>query len=396
MAIGLYIHLPWCIKKCPYCDFNSHVRQAQTLPVALQQQYAQALHRDLSSDIDWLGNKPEVSSLFFGGGTPSLFAPDVIQTILQQVDDTVNLSSTAEITLETNPGSLDLGQPRQAQARLAGYRAAGVNRLSIGVQSFNPQALQRLGRIHSQEEACQAYQMAQTAGFDNINLDLMFGLPGQTQAELMQDIQTAIALQPEHLSYYQLTLEENTPFYYRPPTLPDDEALWDWQQAALMQLSNAGYRRYEISAYTHDRVCQHNINYWEFGDYLGIGAGAHGKHSHNGIVRRVKPKAPNTYMNSVSSDVMQLVTVDNQLQTYPVTSAELPFEYMMNRLRLFTPFDLQDFTDKTGLPLSHIQPVLSKAQAHDLLALTRQQAQVTPKGHTYLNEWLDWFHIDKE
>ena len=287
-ALGLYLHFPWCVRKCPYCDFNSHALRGE-VPEA---DYVAALLRDLDADLESLGDRVRpASSAFLGGGTPSLFSGAAIGQVLDGVRQRLGFTDEAEITLEANPGTVD-------EAHFAGYRAAGVNRLSIGVQSFNPAHLQSLGRIHSRDDALRAMRVARGAGFENVNLDLMFGLPGQSADEALADLAQAIDLAPTHLSVYQLTLEPNTEFAARPPTLPDDDRIADMQAALQARLADAGYAQYEVSAYARPgRRSRHNLTYWTFGDYLGIGAGAHGKWTRDGQPRRrAKHKHPKTYL----------------------------------------------------------------------------------------------------
>ena len=436
--VGLYIHIPWCVKKCPYCDFNSHVvpkqfRQAQlqtgpgmtpvkvqasanpnnssavtgsastskpvisAIPLDLQETYVAALLHDLATELAWLGYQPVVSSIFFGGGTPSLLSPYLIGQILETITQHCHLEATAEITLEANPGTLELDTAMAGSMLkyLTELRATGVNRLSIGVQSFNPQMLKRLGRVHTQYEAQQAYQAARQAGFERINLDLMYGLPGQSQADMLADIKQALTLDPDHLSYYQLTLEENTPFFFKPPSLPDDDHLYEWQTHALNLIQAAGYQRYEISAFAK-KLCQqsqHNLNYWRFGDYLGIGAGAHGKVQRaDGLIqRRIKPSAPNAYQQVFQQTQSALVSPGLEIQT--LTTNQVVFEFMLNQLRLFEPVSLAHFVACTGQAVTVIEPVLDQARQHGLIERDEQQEsfRVTPRGHDYLNTWLTWF-----
>src|ERR1700733_8857798 len=287
IPLSLYVHIPWCVRKCPYCDFNSH-NAPENLP---QQDYVDALSRDLEQDLP-LAQGRMLQSIFFGGGTPSLFTPDTIAKIIDDVSARLRLADDVEITLETNPGTVEHGP-------FAGYRDAGVNRISFGVQSFDDSALKRIGRIHDASEAERAVKMAQDAGIDNINLDLMYALPQQTIDGALADVEKAIALQTPHLSHYQLTLEPNTPFAANPPPLPDDDSAWDMQEACQSRLAAAGLNQYEVSAYARSgKHCRHNMNYWQFGDYLGIGAGAHGKitNADGGVRRRWKVRAPRGFL----------------------------------------------------------------------------------------------------
>lgn len=338
LPLSLYIHIPWCVKKCPYCDFNSHA-QVDGIP---QEAYVTALLADLDRDIaDYgaaLGGRA-LHSIFFGGGTPSLFSPDSIARILDGVKHRLDFNSGIEITLETNPGTVEHG-------RLDGYLAAGVNRISFGVQSFDDDKLRRLGRIHSASDAARVVGEARAAGFDNFNIDLMYALPGQDLAGAARDIEQAIALAPTHISHYQLTIEPNTAFASRPPTLPDSDAAWDMQEHSQHLLAEAGYSQYEISAYAKpDRRSQHNLNYWHFGDYLGIGAGAHGKLTDaatGSIRRRAKQRTPRAYLQHAgqSRGIASEATLAN---------IDLPFEYMMNALRLVDGVPMGEFAQRTGL-----------------------------------------------
>jgi len=289
--LSLYIHFPWCVRKCPYCDFNSHAVRGD-LP---EDQYIDALLADLESDLPRVWGRP-VRSVFLGGGTPSLFSPEAIERLLAGVRARVTLVPEAEVTLEANPGTVET-------ERFRGYRAAGVNRLSIGIQSFQPEQLQKLGRIHGRDEALAAAQAARAAGFDNFNLDLMFGLPQQTLDEALADLRTALALNPTHLSLYQLTLEPNTLFHAQPPELPDEDVLAAMQEALQAELADAGFTQYEVSAYARaGRRCRHNLNYWQFGDYLGIGAGAHAKITDaDGITRLWKVKQPRNFLETAGT-----------------------------------------------------------------------------------------------
>ncbi|MBU6478245.1 MAG: radical SAM family heme chaperone HemW, partial [Xanthomonadaceae bacterium] len=319
--LSLYIHIPWCVKKCPYCDFNSHGLRA-AMP---ERDYVVALLADLDADLADFGDTVrgrEIISVFFGGGTPSLFAPDSIAEILDGTSTRTPFASDCEITLETNPGTVEHG-------RFDGYLKAGVNRISFGVQSFDDEKLRALGRIHSSGEAESAVKLAQDAGYTNINLDLMYALPNQNLDDALADIERAIALQPAHLSHYQLTLEPGTPFARRPPPLPDHDAAWDMQEACQARLANAGYAQYEVSAYAQSgRRCRHNLNYWQFGDYLGIGAGAHGKLTNERAVRRRwKTRSPVAYLQNARTP--QRIGGDET-----VDAEQLPFEFMLNALRL--------------------------------------------------------------
>ena len=379
--LSLYIHMPWCVKKCPYCDFNSH-GLGGTPP-----RYAEYID-DLLADLDGdradfaqaLGTRPLVS-IFFGGGTPSLFAPELIDRLLDGVRARLPIASTAEITLETNPGTVEHG-------RFDGYLAAGVNRISFGVQSFDDDKLRRLGRIHSAAEAEAAVKLAQDAGYTNINLDLMYALPRQTLDGALDDVQRAVALAPAHISHYQLTLEPNTVFAANPPPLPDDDHAWEMQEACQAQLGAAGYAQYEISAYANaDRRCVHNRNYWRFGDYLGIGAGAHGKLSDatsGQIRRRWKDRNPRSYMAGAHGAAR--IGGDTV-----VSPAELPFEYMLNALRLVDGVPAAEFAQRTGLDPACIAAALANGYQRGWLRQDPQRLQTTTLGQRFLNDVITSF-----
>lgn len=380
--LALYIHVPWCVRKCPYCDFNSHgVGRGAELP---ERRYVDALLADLEQELVAVQGR-EIVSIFIGGGTPSLFSPAAYQRLFDGLRQRLVFAPDIEITLEANPGTVE-------QARFEGYRRAGINRLSIGVQSFAADQLEALGRIHSGGEAKRAMSSAREAGFDNVNLDLMHGLPGQTLATALGDIEQALALEPTHLSWYQLTLEPNTEFFSHPPPLPDEERLWDIQDAGHDLLESAGFSRYEISAYARPgRQARHNLNYWRFGDYLGIGAGAHGKLSSIDpagqwrIERRWKTRQPEAYlrrMNDPRGFRAGSQHVDNQA---------LPLEFLMNALRLTEGVDAEDWENHTGRPLSELTPRLDAARQKGLLATSPSRLQATPQGLLFLNDLLALF-----
>ncbi|MGY1530301.1 radical SAM family heme chaperone HemW [Luteimonas sp. A649] len=375
--LSLYVHLPWCVRKCPYCDFNSH-EQRGALPFG---DYVRALIADLEHDLPLAWGRT-VHSVFFGGGTPSLFPADAIDDFLQQASARLRFAPGCEITLETNPGTAEHG-------RFEGYLAAGVNRLSFGIQSFDDGCLQRLGRIHDSSEADAAVKLAQDAGFDNINLDLMYALPGQDLAGAATDLERAFALQPAHVSHYQLTLEPNTLFAARPPGgIPDEDAAWDIQEHCQEMLAAEGFEHYEVSAYARPgRQCAHNLNYWRFGDYLGIGAGAHGKISLGAaqtVRRRWKLKHPTAWMPVAGSDAALGGDED-------VESSRLPFEYMLNVLRLHEGFALADFEARTGLPRTAIDRELGEAVSRGWLHIGGERVVPTALGRRLGNDVVSLF-----
>ncbi len=372
LPLALYIHIPWCAKKCPYCDFNSHAVRAP-IPEA---EYVAALLRDLDHELRDAPETRPLQSIFFGGGTPSLFSGAAIAAILQGVAARLSFAPNIEITLEANPGTAE------AQ-RFIDYRAAGINRLSIGVQSLDDRQLLALGRIHGAAEAHAAVQMARAAGFDNFNLDLMFALPQQTLAEAAADLTALIALAPTHISYYHLTLEPNTAFAAAPPPLPDSDAAYEMLEAGQARLVNAGYAQYETSAYAMaGRAAQHNLNYWRFGDYLGIGAGAHGKRTLAGRVeRRARHKHPKTYMETAGSAA-------SLQEVRSVVGDELAFEYCMNALRLHEGFAKAEFEARTGLAFSVLEPRLATQRQKGLIAMDQDRVWPTPLGRDHLNALL--------
>ncbi|MDX5406704.1 MAG: radical SAM family heme chaperone HemW [Chromatiaceae bacterium] len=372
--LALYIHIPWCIQKCPYCDFNSHAVK-QGIP---EQEYIAHLLADLEQDLPLVKGR-SISSIFIGGGTPSVFSAAGIAQILSGVKQRIHCTDDMEVTMEANPGTVEAD-------RFAGYVAGGVTRFSIGVQSFQTAQLKALGRIHDSAEATRAAKLAQQLPLNSFNLDLMHGLPQQDIAGALADLQQAIDLSPPHLSWYQLTIEPNTAFASRPPVLPPDDTLWDIQQQGLALLQQHGYQQYEISAYARaGQQCRHNLNYWRYGDYLGIGCGAHGKitlPSRNSILRTVKIKHPKGYMD------MTRGYVDNREQVEP---EDRPFEFFMNRFRLLEPCPKADFSAYTGLPLSHINSALNEAEQKGLLTVSDSHWQITDKGARYLNDLLTLF-----
>jgi oxygen-independent coproporphyrinogen-3 oxidase len=378
--LSLYVHLPWCVRKCPYCDFNSHeFRSAGGTPP--YDQYVEALLADLDFDLPLTWGRT-VHSVFFGGGTPSLFPAEAIDAFLQGASARLRFAPGLEITLETNPGTAEHG-------RFEHYRAAGVNRLSFGVQTFDDAVLQRLGRIHDSAEAEAAVRLARDAGFDNFNLDLMYALPGQTLAMAERDIERALALQPAHVSHYQLTLEPNTVFAARPPQdIPDEDAAWDMQERCQQMLADAGYAQYEVSAYARPgRQCAHNLNYWRFGDYLGIGAGAHGKltlGAEQSIMRRWKHKHPAAYLATAGS--AEAIGGDET-----IAPARRPFEYMLNALRLVEGFSLAQFEARTGLPRAAIATPMAQARDRDWLQVDGDHVRPTALGRRFGNDVIALF-----
>lgn len=371
--LSLYIHIPWCVRKCPYCDFNSHEAR-QEIPEAA---YVDALIADLeqATPLVW-GRK--IRSVFFGGGTPSIFSAEAIDKILSHVRMLTPLEYGAEVTLEANPGTVDI-------ANFKGYRDAGVNRVSLGIQSFQPQYLKALGRIHDREQALAAAELALNT-FDQVNLDVMYALPEQSLEDALQDAETACQIKPAHLSFYHLTLEPNTPFHRTPPSLPDDDTSATMQEEIEKILAANGYQHYETSAFSQPgQQCQHNLNYWTFGDYLGIGAGAHSKLSfHDKIIRQSRHKHPKRYLEAVNTGQV----VDSEWQ---IGREDLAFEFMMNALRLVDGVEAGLFQQRTGLPLRTIQSTLQAAQQQGLLAEQSGVIAPTLKGQRFLNELLGMF-----
>lgn len=371
--LAAYIHIPWCVKKCPYCDFNSHAA-GPTLP---EEEYVDALLADLDADLAQVHQRP-LSSIFFGGGTPSLFSAKALGRLLEGVERRVPFAADIEITLEANPGTFE-------QAKFRDYRSLGINRLSIGVQSFQPAKLKALGRIHDGDEAVRAADMARAAGFDNFNLDLMHGLPDQSIEDALSDLRIAIAQQPTHLSWYQLTMEPNTVFWNQPPEVPEDDVLWDIQEAGQALLAAEGYAQYEVSAYAQlGKAARHNLNYWTFGDFLGIGAGAHAKLSQpdGRIQRSWKTRLPKDYMDS-----RKRFSAGERV----LTAEELPFEFLMNVLRLTDGVASELFTQRTGLPLSVLTAARIKAQKRGLLHANPARLCATREGQLFLNDLLQYF-----
>ncbi len=380
--LSLYIHIPWCVQKCPYCDFNSHALKTK-IP---ETQYISALIDDLDTDLARykMQNDPrKLHSIFIGGGTPSLISPSEIKRLLDEVEKRLPFADDIEITMEANPGTVEAG-------RFIEYRKAGVNRISIGVQSFQQQKLEKLGRIHGSDEAMTAAHLAQDAGLASFNLDLMHGLPNQSIDDALSDLKQAITLNPPHLSWYQLTIEPNTVFYYKPPKLPDDDDLWDIFEQGHRLLAAAGYVQYEISGYSKvGYQCRHNLNYWRFGDYLGIGCGAHGKLSFadGRIIRTTKIKHPRGFL-----DLTKPYLIDEQ----EVAEYDRPFEFFMNRFRLLEACPKQQFIERTGLGFDRIQQTIDWAKEKKYLDETATHWQITEHGKLFLNDMLEAFVTDED
>ncbi len=372
IPLSLYIHVPWCVRKCPYCDFNSHAKQG-ALP---EIDYVDRLLTEVHTQAPHLENR-SIHSIFIGGGTPSLFSPNAYEKLFNGLYAFLSFEHEIEITLEANPGTVE-------QKRFYAYRQLGINRLSLGIQSFNHEKLKRLGRIHDGEQALRAIDSAKTSGFTNFNLDLMFGLPNQTLDEAMLDIKKATDCKPTHLSWYQLTIEPNTYFYKKPPTLPEDDYLFEIQSQGQQWLTENNFIQYEISAYSQPTFnCQHNLNYWEFGDYLGIGAGAHSKLTDlkaGQITRHWNEKNPKNYLDPQKS------FIENKKQ---LNAEELPLEFMMNALRLKKPIPKKLFTARTGLPIKQLNPGMKKAVTDGWIHEQNDSWQVTDFGYRFLNDLLE-------
>ncbi|MDP9198173.1 MAG: radical SAM family heme chaperone HemW [Pseudomonadota bacterium] len=370
--IAIYVHLPWCVRKCPYCDFNSHVRP-ESIP---ESEYVAALLADLDGDLDLAAGR-EVSSVFLGGGTPSLFGVGSIAALIEGLASRLPFARDVEITMEANPGTVEHG-------RFTGYSKAGINRVSLGAQTFDAEALRALGRIHGPGEIGAAVSELVAAGIGNFNLDLMYGLPGQTLEGALKDVEAAIALGPAHLSHYQLTLEPGTAFYHRPPPLPDDERTFEMQLECQRLLASEGLAQYEVSAYARPgRECRHNLNYWRFGDYLGIGAGAHGKATVEGtVIRTEKPRSPRAYLSGGG----KLGAVRRIVEP-----AELPFEFMLNVLRLTEGFRPANFERATGLSMEMILPTIAALECRGLLSAAGDRLRPTALGFRFLNDLMAAF-----
>ena len=369
-SLALYVHMPWCVRKCPYCDFNSH----QLKSAAPDSSYVDALIRDLDLEMPSVSGR-RIDTVFFGGGTPSLFQPEDFSRLLGAFRQRIAFAVDVEITLEANPGTIERG-------RFAGYRDAGINRVSLGAQTFAPRALEALGRIHSADDTHRAVAELRAAKLDDFNLDLMYALPQQTPEEALEDVRIACALEPVHISYYQLTLEPGTVFHARPPQLPDEDAAWRIQTAGQKLLADAGYVQYEVSAYARPgKRCRHNLNYWLFGDYLGIGAGAHGKLSvelPQRILRTVKPKQPREYLEQIRRA--------GSGESSPIAAADLPFEFMLNALRLNEGFTVRDFRRRTGLEMASVERKLAEGEARGLLVRRADGWHPSELGRRFLND----------
>jgi len=365
--IAIYVHLPWCVRKCPYCDFNSHVRPDR-IP---EEEYVAALLADLDGDLDLAAGR-EVGSVFLGGGTPSLFSVSATAKLIEGLAARLPFAANVEITMEANPGTVEHG-------RFAGYAEAGVNRVSLGAQSFDPEALKALGRIHGPSEIPAAVEELVAAGIENFNLDLMYGLPRQPLDGALSDLRSALALGPAHLSHYQLTLEPGTAFYHRPPPLPDDDRIFEMQLECQRLLAAEGFEQYEVSAYAKPgRQCRHNLNYWRFGDYLGIGAGAHGKLTVDGaVIRTEKPRSPRGYL---AGDGRQGAV------RWSVAPVELPFEFMLNALRLTDGFGTGEFEQCTGLDRDVVEPTFTALESRGLIDRSAGHVRPTELGFRFLND----------
>lgn len=372
--LSLYVHIPWCVRKCPYCDFNSHKSEG----IIPEQAYVEALIKDLNNDLPWVQNR-KLHSIFFGGGTPSLFSANAIETIVNEAQRCIGFKDNIEITLEANPGTSE-------QQKFADFRAAGINRLSIGVQSFDNRQLQALGRIHDGQQAYRALEMAQSAGFERLNIDLMHGLPNQNAGSALSDIEAAINSGVTHISWYQLTIEPNTEFFSSPPILPVEDQLADIQQAGQIRLQEAGFDQYEVSAFAmQGAVCEHNINYWQFGDYLGIGAGAHGKitlANKNRVIRTSKTRQPKHFLAKPESPAANHKSIDK---------SQLPLEFMMNGLRLRSGVSADLFPVRTGLSAQTISQQIKKLQSQGLLKNEDSIYCTSDLGYRFLNTVLQGF-----
>ena len=377
VPLSLYVHMPWCVRKCPYCDFNSHQRGSVAAPPS----YIDALILDFERELPSIGERT-IETIFFGGGTPSLFPPEEFARLLEALRRLSRVASNVEVTLEANPGTVERG-------RFAGYRDAGINRVSLGAQSFAPAALVRLGRIHAAEDTHRAVEELHAAGLANFNLDLMYALPEQTLEEALADVRIACGLAPAHISHYQLTLEPGTVFHARPPPLPDEDVAFAMQRDCQRLLADEGFAQYEVSAYARTGArCRHNLNYWTFGDYVGVGAGAHGKLSFevpDEIVRTEKPRQPRDYLQGLEALGTACAAVPSGVRRR-VPRGELPFEFMLNALRLNDGFTIRNFEQRTGLPRETVEPALDRACGRGLLEKTAAGWRPTELGSRFLND----------
>jgi len=375
LPLSLYVHYPWCVEKCPYCDFNSHTAKAGVDERA----YLEAMVTQLERMLPDIWGRP-IESIFFGGGTPSLISEEGLNWFMSQMRALLGFGPDIEVTLEANPGTVDY-------QKFAGFFGAGINRLSMGIQSFDDEKLKTLGRIHSSNEADSAIKAAKNAGFENFNLDLMFALPNQTLEQAMADVRQAMSYHPPHLSHYQLTIEPNTPFYKNPPVLPEDDLAWEMQQACQHEIATLGYQHYEVSAYAQQgRHCRHNVNYWQFGDYIGLGAGAHGKitMAPQGTVYRTQmPASPGGFIETIKRG-------DSGRTTW-LEAADLEFEFMLNALRLQNGFSLDLFAQRTGLNVEAVELKMKALDAKGLIYVTDHKVTLTTKGKQYLNDVVGVF-----
>ncbi|MCO8098577.1 radical SAM family heme chaperone HemW [Acinetobacter indicus] len=375
VPLSLYIHMPWCVRKCPYCDFNSHAVPDGELSLDLEQEYLRALVEDFKTEVDFAQGR-EIHSVFIGGGTPSLISAQGYTWLFDQLKALLPFEHNCEITLEANPGTVE-------HDPFAGYLAAGINRLSIGVQSFNTEHLQKLGRIHSNHDAISAIQHAAEAGFQRINVDLMHGLPEQSLEQALLDLKLAVESGATHVSWYQLTIEPNTVFFRTQPLLPNDEVLEAIQEQGEAYLKAQGFINYEVSAWRKERPSAHNLNYWQFGDYLAIGAGAHGKVTRpDGVYRFQKTRQPKDYLAKVPAEHLQFKRIEAE---------DMPFEFMMNALRLNKGVDAHLYTARTGLALGTVLPVVNSLRQRHLMVADETRLSCTPQGHMFLNSILEEF-----
>ncbi|QPF32472.1 radical SAM family heme chaperone HemW [Acinetobacter lwoffii] len=375
VPLSLYIHMPWCVRKCPYCDFNSHAVPDGQLSLELEQEYLRALVEDFKTQVDFAQGR-QIHSVFIGGGTPSLISAPGYQWLFDQLKAIIPFAEDCEITLEANPGTVE-------HDPFAGYLQAGINRLSIGVQSFNTDHLKRLGRIHSNEDAISAIGLACEAGFQRINVDLMHGLPEQTLEQALHDLKLAVEQGATHISWYQLTIEPNTVFFRTQPILPVDEVLEDIQEQGELYLKAQGFVNYEVSAWRKELPSAHNLNYWQFGDYLAIGAGAHGKVTQpDGVYRFQKTRLPKDYLAKVPAEHVQFKRIED---------ADLPFEFMMNALRLNQGVEAKLYAERTGLSLDTLHELLSSLRDRKLMVDDQNRLSCTEQGHIFLNSVLEEF-----